>query len=75
VTWPGNEGTEDVEFFWREPLDFIGDLVTDALLAQYSHYHAVLKYLCRNGKEIQMIDEPWTGDTWYEVEVIKSHHA
>jgi hypothetical protein len=68
VEWP-DETKEHVEFCWREPLEFIRESVTDSSLMPYSHFHASRKYIRRGSQMVRLIDEPWTGDTWYEIEV------
>jgi hypothetical protein len=76
VEWP-DETTEHIEFCWREPLAFIQESVTDPSLMPYSHFHASQKYLQQGNHSVRLVDEPWTGDTWYKIEVSfrYSHHA
>jgi hypothetical protein len=56
-------------FSWREPMDFIVDLISDPSLMEHSNFHAVIKELFINGKPTRMYDEPWTGQTWWDIEV------
>jgi hypothetical protein len=61
--------SEEIEFHWRKPLDFVYELIADPSLSPFSHFHAVCKHLFNAGHKIWMVDEPWTGNTWYDVEV------
>jgi hypothetical protein len=50
-------------------MDFIVDLISDPSLMEHSNFHAVIKELFVNGKPTRMYDEPWTGQTWWDIEV------
>jgi hypothetical protein len=77
VEWPDecNEEPERIAFYWREPMDFIEQLVTDESLMQHSHFYATRKHIIRGDREYRMLDEPWTGNTWYHIEVCVSPFA
>jgi hypothetical protein len=70
-------GSKDVEktvtLHWREPLDFVQALVTDPTLMADSHFHPKQKFLVSGILENRMYDEPWTGDTWWQIAVRWSH--
>jgi hypothetical protein len=60
---------EKWDFHWKEPMAFLEELVTDPDLMKHSHFHAEQKFLCENGNEERLRDEPWTGDEWHNIEV------
>jgi hypothetical protein len=68
VKWPDGE-EERILFYWREPMDFIRGLIADESLMKHSHFYATQKFLRRGSSEVRMVDEPWTGNTWYTIEV------
>lgn len=50
-------------------MEVIEDLVTDPELMDVSHFYAERKWLVEDGKERRLVDEPWTGDMWWDIEV------
>lgn len=62
------EQTREYKFYWREPMEFIEELVTDPSLMEESHFHSVMKWLHNGDSVVRVIDEPWTADTWQEID-------
>jgi hypothetical protein len=60
---------EKFEFYWREPMDYLAECVTNPALMAESHFHSSKMYLVRGSRQVQMVDEPWTAGAWEEIEV------
>ncbi|TFK47051.1 hypothetical protein OE88DRAFT_1774381 [Heliocybe sulcata] len=58
------------EYEYRDPWEWITSLVTDPSLASVSVWHSMRKYYCNSGTGVteQLIDEPWTADTWWSID-------
>jgi hypothetical protein len=57
------------DFWWREPMDYCTELITDPSMMEHTTFYPVEKTLHQDGRETRMYDEPWTGTTWAEVQV------
>jgi hypothetical protein len=64
-----SSGTVPVKLFWREPMRFVEDCLTDPTLMTHSHFHPERKWLHAGFTRERMIDEPWTADVWWEIMV------
>jgi hypothetical protein len=62
-------GPTTVQLYWREPLDYVKELVTDQDLMPDSHFHPVRKSLVTGLSVKDVWDEPWTGKTWWDIQV------
>ena len=58
-------------FQYRDPWEYILNLIHDKSLASVSCWNSVRKIYCcgQEGLEERIIDEPNTADTWWEVDV------
>jgi hypothetical protein len=65
VKYP-KSGDVPVKVYWREPLNFVKDLLSDTSLMQDSHFYPQRKSLHTRDAFERMIDEPWTADEWWE---------
>jgi len=59
------------EFQYRDPWEYVLNLVQDKSLASVSCWNSVRKFYCCSTENIEdcIIDEPNTADTWWEVDV------
>jgi len=64
----------EFEFQYRDPWEYILNLIHDKSLASVSCWNSVRKIYCCSweGLEERIIDEPNTADTWWEVDVSSS---
>ncbi|KAJ6577876.1 hypothetical protein B0H19DRAFT_985472 [Mycena capillaripes] len=62
----------DFHFEYRDPWDWIVDLLNDPTLAETSIYNSIRKYYCEGSRTVtheeRVIDEPNTADTWAKYE-------
>lgn len=65
----GDGPQQTFEFDYRDPRKWIEQLVADPTLAHVSNFHSSKKYYCEGNFIERLWDEPYTGDTWYEVDV------
>ncbi|KAJ7603016.1 hypothetical protein FB45DRAFT_1014955 [Roridomyces roridus] len=56
------------EFYYRDPWEWIVELVTDPSLANDIVWYPCRKYLVVDGNRQRMRDEPWTADLWWELQ-------
>jgi hypothetical protein len=56
-------------FLWREPMEYVEELLVDSILVQQSQFYPVKKWLHHNGKVTRLYDEPWTGERWWNNQV------
>jgi len=57
---------------WYRPLwDWVNDLLNDPLLAPHFVWDAerLFKYSTNKQEWIRFIDEPWTADRWWDIQV------
>jgi hypothetical protein len=64
-----NGKTFEFEFQYRNPWEWICSLVTDSSLCDRIAWYPVRKYLHENGRVTRLIDEPYTANKWWEVQV------
>jgi hypothetical protein len=67
-----SEKSYDVEVEFRDPWEVIKRLIRDETLVPVSSWFSQEKYLCLDGVinfSNPLYDEPWTGETWHEVDV------
>jgi hypothetical protein len=57
------------EFYWREPITFLEDTVSDPSLMQHSNFHPVRKFMVDPHSDVCIIDEPCTANAWWRIEV------
>ena len=64
----------EFEFQYRDPQEYILNLIHNKSLASVSCWNSVRKIYCcsREDLEERIIDEPNTADTWWEVDVSSS---
>lgn len=66
-------GVHEIEFSYRDPWEIIMQWVQDPTLVPYSNWFSARKYYCRGGdaREFvdELIDEPYTAETWRAVDV------
>lgn len=65
-TLQGNRGKEDVEFWMRNPLDAIKQLLLDRTLGRQMHWAPERHFTCRRRKQRRR-DEAWTADKMWDV--------
>ncbi|KAJ7114378.1 hypothetical protein C8R44DRAFT_630272 [Mycena epipterygia] len=62
----------EFKFEYRDPWEWIVDLLNDTTLAETSIYNSVQKYYCEGSRTVKheerVIDEPNTADTWAKCE-------
>jgi hypothetical protein len=58
------------EFPYRSPREWLINIVTDSTLTPYISWYPIKKYLCKDGREIPLYDEPKTGQKWWNVQVM-----
>ncbi|KAJ7263308.1 hypothetical protein C8J57DRAFT_1070690 [Mycena rebaudengoi] len=66
-----SEKSYDVEVEFRDPWEVIKRLIRDETLVPVSSWFSQEKYLCLDGVinfSNPLYDEPWTGETWHEVD-------
>lgn len=58
-------------FQYRDPWEWMSALLQDPTLAEETHLFSVKKFYCDRSRNVRerLIDEPWTADTWNEVDV------
>ena len=58
-------------FQYRDPWEYILNLIHDTSLASVSCWNSVRKIYCCRQEDLEehIIDEPNTADTWWEVDV------
>jgi hypothetical protein len=61
----------EFEFQYRDPWEYILNLINDKSLASVSCWNSVRKIYCCGPKNLEdrIIDEPNTADAWWEVDV------
>jgi hypothetical protein len=57
------------DFWWREPLDYAEAVLTDASLMEHSTFYPSEKILHQDGNSTRIYDEPWTAQTWQDIQV------
>lgn len=72
-TLEGNRGSEDVEFWRRDPLDVIKQLLLDRTLGRHMHWAPQRHFTSRSRKQ-QRRDEIWTADWMWDVLVSVNTH-
>ncbi|KAJ7119998.1 hypothetical protein C8R46DRAFT_1149767 [Mycena filopes] len=64
--------TQEIKFEYRDPWDWITNLLDDATLSSTAMYNSVRKFYCEGSIDVvheeRVIDEPNTADTWAEYE-------
>ncbi|KAJ7718510.1 hypothetical protein B0H14DRAFT_3170816 [Mycena olivaceomarginata] len=61
------------EFQYRDPWKWIVDLLSDPTLADKIHWYPVQKFLVKDGIEVRLFDEPYTGNKWWKIQEILPH--
>ncbi|KAJ7715914.1 hypothetical protein DFH07DRAFT_785532 [Mycena maculata] len=61
------------EFQYRDPWKWIVDLLSDPTLADDIHWYPVQKFLVKDGIEVRLFDEPYTGNKWWKIQDILPH--
>ena len=59
----------------RNLMDWAAELIQDPLLFEFFEWDAqrLAKYNAETDKWVRFINEPWTGDQWYTIQVGISH--
>lgn len=70
----GNSLTEQLEIWYRDPIECIKELIGNPIFKKRLAYAPVRHYRDRQGKERQ-VDEMWTGDWWWTMQVSENHEA
>ncbi|KAJ7875714.1 hypothetical protein B0H14DRAFT_2568563 [Mycena olivaceomarginata] len=60
--------TYKFEFQYRDPWKWIVDLLSDPTLASDIHWHPVRKFLFKDGVKVQLFDEPYTANKWWNIQ-------
>ncbi|KZV93297.1 hypothetical protein EXIGLDRAFT_646321, partial [Exidia glandulosa HHB12029] len=63
----GDNMAEDLELWYRNPVDVVKDLLSNALFEDLLVYEPVRAFL-EESKETRAIDEMWTADWWWELQ-------
>ncbi|KAJ7800250.1 hypothetical protein B0H14DRAFT_2529625 [Mycena olivaceomarginata] len=61
------------EFQYRDPWKWIVDLLSDPTLADKIHWYPVQKFLVKDGIEVRLFDEPYTGNKSWKIQEILPH--
>jgi hypothetical protein len=69
----------EFEFEYRDPWEYILNLIHDLSLAPVSSWNSIQKFYCYrvdSGEHVEerIIDEPNTADTWWEIDVSADIH-
>ena len=64
----GQELTETSEVWYRDPMECVRELIGNPLFAKMLAYAPERVYRDREGKE-RHIDEIWTADWWWDIQV------
>ncbi|KAJ7932238.1 hypothetical protein B0H13DRAFT_1857073 [Mycena leptocephala] len=60
--------TYEFEFQYRDPWKWIVDLLSDPTLASNTHWHPVRKFLFKDRVKVQLFDEPYTANKWWNIQ-------
>ncbi|KAJ7850594.1 hypothetical protein B0H13DRAFT_1644420, partial [Mycena leptocephala] len=60
--------TYEFEFQDRDPWKWIVDLLSDPTLASNIHWHPVRKFLFKDRVKVQLFDEPYTANKWWNIQ-------
>ena len=59
----------EFDFEYRDPWEWILALIHDESLAPLCMWNSIKKFHCTTTKEERVIDEPNTGDAWWNIDV------
>lgn len=66
----GDKLTEELELWWRDPVECIRELIGNPAYKEHMAYAPERAYQDPNGNDDQQIwDEMWTGKWWHDVQV------
>jgi hypothetical protein len=64
----GSQMVEDLELWYRDPVECVRELLSNPAFMEYLCYAPERVYSDSEGKE-RIYDEMWTGDWWWEMQV------
>jgi hypothetical protein len=64
----GSRMVEDLELWYRDPVECVRELLSNPAFKEYVCYAPERVYSDNEGKE-RIFDEMWTGDWWWEMQV------
>ncbi|KAJ7892470.1 hypothetical protein B0H14DRAFT_2560177 [Mycena olivaceomarginata] len=60
--------TYKFEFQYRDPWQWMVDLLSDPTLTEHIHWYPAQKFVCKDGVEIRLFDEAYTGNKWWNIQ-------
>lgn len=66
---------EEHVIFVRSIRDWVSAIVKDPVLFPHFQWHPIRKYHIFGEREVQYIDEPWSGQEWWEDQVCTRHRS
>ncbi|KAJ6550186.1 hypothetical protein B0H19DRAFT_1298710 [Mycena capillaripes] len=60
--------TYTFEFQYRDPWQWMVDLLSDPTLSEHIQWYPAQKFVCKDGVEVRLFDEPYTGNKWWKIQ-------
>lgn len=63
--------TEELEFWWRDPVECVRELIGNPAFREHLHYRPTRLWRRNTGKRV--FNEAWTANWWWDVQVSLLH--